>query len=794
MTEPQTACFHCGEPCEDERYRVEWDGVHRPVCCAGCQAVFGLIHRSGLDRYYRFREGEGIRANQDPDALAADWAAIDGNPDYLGTALGDGLHELLLQVEGVHCAACAWLIRSRLEPLQGVRRVSVDIASGFTQVEYAPAQTPPSRLARELARFGYQPHLPLAGDAARARLEERRAAMRRLGVAGLGMMQVMMYAVGLYAGEALGIGETARRFLAWTSLLVTIPVVFYSGVPFFHGAVSSLRARRPGMDVPVALAVAIAFGASVYNFLRGHGAIYFDSVVMFIFFLSIARYVQMTQRQRNAQAGAALARLLPEWAERLVSGGVERVPAATLAVGDQVRVLPGRGFPADGVIVEGRTRVDEAILTGESRPTWRGVGETVVAGVVNRDTAVTLVVQRAGDDTAVSVLGRRMLMARNLDRAGLADRLAGAFIVAVLALAVCAAAYWAWADPGRALPAALAVLVVSCPCALALATPAALAAASRALLARGILLSHGEALEPMSRADTFVFDKTGTLTRGEPKLDAVTVNPDRPAWGRTRALAIAAALEADSAHPLAKAFREVEGRPRATGALLHAGAGLSATIEGRHYRLGSAALAGVNGEQADDGIWLADEQGWIATFRVTDALREETPEVVRRLLGLGLDVRILSGDSTPAVSALAETLGITHWQARQSPEDKIRQLEALRSAGRTIVMVGDGVNDAPVLAAADASISVQGASELAQSAADMALVGTGLSGVLTARTLAIRTRRLVRQNIAWAIGYNAVAVPLAFAGLLQPWMAALGMSASSLLVVGNAARLSRGAS
>ncbi len=791
MTEPRPACFHCGEPCEDDRFHVEWEGATRPVCCAGCQAVFELIHRAGLGRYYRFREGEGVRAPGDPEALADDWSAIDRNPAFRGADLGDGFFELMLQVEGVHCAACAWLIRSRLEPLAGVRRVSVDIASGFTQVEYIPEQAPPSRLAHELARFGYRPHLPLAGDAERVRLDERRAAMRRLGVAGLGMMQVMMYAVGLYAGDALGIGETARRFLAWTSLLVTIPVVFYSGLPFFRGAAAALRARRPGMDLPVALAIGIAFGASCVNFLRGQGDVYFDSVVMFVFFLSIARYVQMSQRQRNARAGAALARLLPEWADRLADNGTERVPAALLVAGDHVRVKPGRAFPADGVITEGRTRVDEAVLTGESRPAWRTVGDAVVAGVVNRDAPVTLEVRHAGAETAISALGRRMLAARGEHRTGLADRLAGAFIVAVLVLATAAAAWWSWADPARALPAALAVLVVSCPCALALATPAALAAASRALLKRGVLLSRGEALEPLARADTVVFDKTGTLTLGEPTLEHILLNPARAEWTDEQALAIAAAIEADSAHPLARAFTPGGTLPRAERARLHVGAGLSAHIDGHRYRLGTAALVGMPDDAGDEGIWLADDQGWIATFRVRDRLRDDAVEVTRALRAAGVELRILSGDDERAVSEVADALGITHWQSRQAPDDKIAALEQLRAAGRTVVMVGDGVNDAPVLAAADASISVHGATELAQGAADMALVGAGLAGVTTARDMAIRTRRLVRQNLAWAIGYNTLAVPLAFSGWLQPWMAALGMSASSLLVVGNAARLAR---
>ncbi|KAA9132572.1 cadmium-translocating P-type ATPase [Marinihelvus fidelis] len=792
MTDTQAACFHCGEACEDDRFQVRWEGESRCVCCAGCQAVFELIHASGHARYYRFREGEGIRAPDSPERLAADWAAIDARPAYRGTPMGDGFNTLLLQVEGVHCAACAWLIRSRLEPLDGVRRASVDIASGYTQVEFDPERTPPSRLALELARFGYRPHLPLAGEAARSRLDERRLAMRRLGVAGLGMMQVMMYAVGLYAGDALGIGETARRFLEWTSLVVTLPVVAYAGLPFFRGAVAALRARRPGMDLPVALAISIAFVASTVNFLRGAGDVYFDSVVMFIFFLSIARFVQMNQRHRNAQAGAALARLMPEWAERLDNGTETRVPAADLVPGDRVRVKPGRAFPADGVIIDGRTRVDEAILTGESRPVLRERGDEVAAGAVNREQSVIVEVRRTGDDTAISTLGRRMLSARaGQQRPGMADRLSGYFIVAVLGTAVAALLYWGATDPARALSAMLAVLVVSCPCALALATPAALSAASRSLLARGVLLARGEALESLARADTVVFDKTGTLTEGQPVLSRVHLNPDRATPSVDRVEAVAAALEVESAHPLARAFSRSTGEIVATAVDHAPGRGLSGYVEERRYRLGTAEFAGAPAGKSDDGAWLADEEGWLAQFGFSDRLREDAGATVEALARRGLAPRILSGDGIPAVRETAAVLGIEDWQARQAPEDKIRALEALRAEGRVVLMVGDGVNDAPVLAAADASMTVHGAAELAQGAADMALVGAGLDGVRVAHDTALRTRRVIRQNLAWALAYNLLAVPLAFSGWLQPWMAALGMSLSSLLVVGNAARLAR---
>ncbi len=474
-------CFHCGESCPASPViTVQRDGRDLPVCCLGCKAVSELIFSSGLDRYYRFRDGEARKADLDVDALVSAWKRCDEREDLWGAPTGTGIRDLLLQTEGVRCAACAWLIRSRLEPHEGVHRVQVDIGSGYTRIEWDPERIAMSEIAGELARIGYRPHLPLAEDEERGRLRERRNAMVRLGVAGLGMMQVMMYAVGLYAGEAMGISAGAERFLEWTSLLVTIPVVFYAGRPFFDNAVAGLRSGRMGMDVPVALAIGVAFAASCVNFLRGAGEVYFDSVVMFVFFLSAARYVQLVQRHRNLQSGAALARLLPEWAQRVGAGGLETVLLDDLAEGDLVRVRPGEPFPADGVVEAGRTRVDEALLTGESHWLERGVGDSVVGGSINQSQSVDVRVTATGQASTVSALGRLLLLARTRGgrAAGIAERTAGWFVAAVLVIAALTGLAWLAVDPSRALPTTLAVLVVSCPCALSLAFPAAQAAPS----------------------------------------------------------------------------------------------------------------------------------------------------------------------------------------------------------------------------------------------------------------------------------------------------------------------------
>jgi Cu2+-exporting ATPase len=795
MSNTEHRCFHCGEAIPPGvELTVTRNGENQSVCCAGCQAVAGLIEASGLGRYYQFRQSLALKAEQDVGEVVDAWKGCDERESMWGTDLCNGNRELLLQTEGIRCAACSWLIRTHLEADRGVSAVQVDTATGYTRIVWNPEATRLSNLARSLLELGYKPHLPLASEEEHARQNERREALKRLGVAGLGMMQVMMYAVGLYAGDASGMSDAARAFLEWVSLAVTLPVMLYSGRVFFEGAWRSLKARSPGMDVPVALAIGLAFLASCFNFFRGEGQVWFDSVVMFIFFLSLGRYLEMVLRHRNLQAGAALARLLPEWAERIRNGQSETVPATDLESGDMVRVRTGETFPADGEITVGETEVDEALLTGESRPLLRRPGDAVIAGTINMSQPVEIEVTAGGQETTVSALGRLLLLAqaKRPDSFDIPAWLVPAFIIIVLMLAVGSWAFWQMVDPSRAFPAMLAVLVASCPCALSLAVPAVYAAASRRLLDEGVLMTRGDCLPALNRVDTVVFDKTGTLTRGIPKIQAVHLNPQRSEFSREQVTQIAAAIEASSAHPLSRAFAEVEINSPAKAYRSVAGQGMEAEVEGRLWRIGQAGFVDNNmtGPQPD-GIWLGDESGWLARFELGDALREGATGMIADLNAAGLAVLILSGDSEEAVGKIAGVLEIENWRARQTPEMKLQVLDDLRVQGHTVLMVGDGVNDAPVLAAADVSMTVKGGAELANSAADLILTSDSLGLVTRVREISIRTRDLIRQNLAWAILYNISVVPLAMSGILKPWMAALGMSLSSLVVVANAVRLVR---
>ena len=801
MENAESACFHCGEPIpEGISLFIQRDGQDRPVCCSGCQAVAELIFSSGLGRYYQFRQDLGRKAEEDLQKDLEAWRGCDDRESLWGAELTEGRRELLLQTEGIRCAACAWLIRSHMETRPGVQSVQVDTATGYTRIIWSPEKYTLSRLAGALMELGYKPHLPLASAEEQGRQEERRNSMKRLGVAGLGMMQVMMYAVGLYAGDAYGIAVAERSFLEWVSLMVTLPVLIYSGRIFFEGAWRSIRAGRPGMDIPVALAISLAFIASCYNFFRGAGEVWFDSVVMFIFFLSLGRHIEMMLRHRNLQAGTALARLLPEWAERITEAGRKTIPASDLVDGDRVLVRVGESFPADGVLKDGSTDVDEALLTGESRAVNRRVGDAIIAGTINLSQPVEIEVTASGQETTISSLGRLLLLAQSKRPASSAIPawLVPVFIIAVLFIAGGTWLGWQFVDPGRAFSAMLSVLVASCPCALSLALPVVYAAASRRLLDDGILLTRGEALQALTHISNVVFDKTGTLTCGTPEITRVEINPARSSFDEKQVLQIAAALESASAHPIARAFQLAGDEAhagtslKATNVTVHSALGLNGVINGSEWKIGNAGFVTPGAEPAgDEHIWLSDEAGWVACFQMQDSLREGADNCVRELVDDGLQITMLSGDSTDAVDRIADRLHIADRHARQTPEMKLGKLEEMRASGSRVLMVGDGVNDAPILAAADVSMTVKGGAELANSAADMILTSDSLSLVNRAMETARRTQQLVRQNLTWAVLYNASVMPLAISGMLKPWMAALGMSLSSLLVVANASRLVR---
>lgn len=770
------------------------------MCCRGCQAVAQAIVDGGLTDFYRYRTAPSPQARDLVPGELEELALYDREDlqqSFVEKQAGE-VREASLILEGIVCAACVWLNERHVRALPGVLEFAVNYSTHRARVRWDNQRIHLSDILEAIGAIGYHAHPFDPGRQEQVYRDERRAALRRLAVAGLGMMQVMMLAVALYAGDYEGMDAGLRHFLRWVSLLLTVPVVLYSAKSFFTSAWRDLRRRQLGMDVPVSLAIGGAFLASAWATASGHGDIYFDSVTMFTFFLLAGRFLEMGARHRAGQAAEELVKLLPATAARLGDNGEERVPVGDLSPGDRVLVRPGESVPADGRVSEGRSSVDESLLTGESLPLLRTPGDRLIGGTVNNESPLVMVVESVGEGTVLSAIVRLLDRAQTEKPAvaRLADRVAGWFVAALLLLAGAVAWWWWQHDPAHAFAVTLSVLVVTCPCALSLATPAAVTAATGALTRLGVLTTRGHALETLARATHVIFDKTGTLTEGRLRLERVEVLGD---LDRDACLQLAAGLEQASEHPIARALCAATGSlPVAEGATATAGLGIEGFIDGRRYRIGTTDYvrelqAGrANGEEAPlttDGVVLGSEQGLLAHFAFADRVREGAAESIRQLRRLGLDVELLSGDQQDVVEKVAGELGIDRYQARCRPQDKLARINELQSQGAVVAMVGDGVNDAPVLAGAQVSLAMGGGTQLAHASADMVLLSEQLPHLVAAVRTSRRTLAIIRQNLLWALVYNLVAVPLAAAGWIAPWMAAIGMSSSSLVVVLNALRL-----
>lgn len=723
-----------------------------------------------------------------------------------------------LLLGGIHCAACAGVIEGALLRVDGVRLAEVNGAAQRAVVEWDPARTRMSTLIEAVRGAGYGAFPDTGAQAVALAQRESRQAIWRLFVAAFCMMQVMMYATPAYVADPGDISADMVGLLRWASWVLSVPVVLFAAGPFFQGAWRSLRERRIGMDVPVTLGIVVTFIASSAATFGGVQAtsvfgseVYFDSLTMFVSFLLGARLLESRARARAAQSLDAVMRRLPDAVERLLPDGrIERVAAAELALGDIVRVHAGQAFAADGELLDGRTQVDEAMLTGESRPVERGPGDTVAAGCLNLGAPVTLRVTQLGAQTRfqrIVALVERALTERPAFLVS-ADRIAGPFLWTVLALALGAYVVWLQIDASRAIEVAVAVLIVTCPCALSLGAPVAWLAAAGDLARRGVLLQRLDALEVLTRVRHVVFDKTGTLTEDRLALaqaHELSLPADLPP---TRPRAIADALAARSSHPLARAMARSTAAASAEVMLdelsEQPGAGMQARVDGRMWRLGSSAWCGADAGEIDrPAVWLAmstDQHGppgdlaWqpLLRFEFDETVRVDAAAAVAQLHRAGLQTLLLSGDQPGAVARMADRLGLGAHRARCTPQDKLDAVAALQARGDAVAMVGDGINDAPVLARADVSIAMGSAAALAQARADVIVLSDRIGDVAVLHDTARRTVRIVRQNLGWALAYNVVSVPLALVGWLPPWLAGLGMALSSLLVVLNGLRLARG--
>ncbi len=720
--------------------------------------------------------------------------------------------------EGMHCAACAIHIEDALRAVPGVASVQVSAASHRGLIEWTDAQTRPSQWMAAAEKAGYRVVPANDGAAHTQRRLQARQLLWRWGVAGLCMMQVMMYATPSYLAQPGDITPEMIQLLRWASWVLSLPVMLFSCVPFFANAWRDLKLRQVSMDLPVALGMAVTFAVSSLGTFEPTGTfggeVYFDSLTMFVFFLLSGRWLELRLRNRTAGALEAVMNRLPDSVRRQTANGDwERISIRRLAVGDVLEILPGEAIAADGQVLQGQSQVDEALLTGESRPLSRGVGSAVIAGSHNLSAVIHIRVTQVGAATRFAQIVSLMESASvsKPDIALVADRWAKPFLLGVLLASAGAAVYWWPTSPAHALMVAVAVLVVTCPCALSLATPAAMLATAGAMARSGVLVRRLQGLQALASVDTVVFDKTGTLTRDAFALASVQT---RAGVSRFQALSWAGALAQHSLHPVSRALwsaaRHEAGQLDALPALealqvidLQERPGQGVLAHWPHnpaitdvpkgwVRLGSAAFCDVvpDAEQVLQAV-LADEDGWLATFRFQEDIRDDALATVQALQGLGLKVMLLSGDSDSAVQKVAQTLGISNARGGCSPQDKLAAMQMLQAQGHQVAMVGDGLNDGPVLAGAHVSFALGQAVPLAQSKADFVLLGAQLGVLVPVWARSRQTLRVVRQNLAWAALYNAACVPLALMGWLPAWLAGLGMAFSSLWVVLNALRLSR---
>ncbi|MBB5020392.1 Cu2+-exporting ATPase [Chitinivorax tropicus] len=801
----EPACFHCGLPVpEGSRFSIQLDQSAHPACCAGCQAVAQTIIDNGLGDYYRHRNIEAGKVEPLPDEVLQQIKLYD-SPDIQRSFVhteSAHIREAALILEGITCAACVWLNETHLTRQPGVLSVDINYATHRARIRWDDRQTRLSHILQAITDIGYRAHPFDAERQERLAQKERKSALARLWIAGLSMMQVMMYAVPAYLANG-DMTTNDEQLLRWASLALTIPTVIYSAIPFYRGTLNDLRARRVGMDVPVTLGVLIAFFASCWALWQGHGEVYFDSVSMFVFLLLGGRYLEFLARRKAGAAVDSLVKLIPAFAHALPDYPNNRQPqetvVANLTPGTILLVKPGETIPADGTILEGESGIDESLMSGESRAIAKQVGDHVVGGATNINSPLILRVDRVGQDSTLAAIVRLLdrAMSQKPRLAMLADRISAWFVAALLVVAAATYLAWHWIDPSRALWITIAVLVISCPCALSLATPAALAAATGALSRLGLLVTRGHALETLANATHFVFDKTGTLTFGRMKLRLIQplASIDPPTLHQ-----LAAALEQQSEHPIARALCEgIDDLPVVTDTLAETGQGIQGHIAGTPYRIGRAhyvaelvghPLALSDAEQADSTpVYLGRAGQWLARFELGDAVRPDADQLIRSLTSQGKQCILLSGDAIQPVTELARQLGIPEAQGALTPQGKLDALSHLQQQGGVVAMIGDGVNDAPVLGAAQISIALGSGTDVARASADMILINDQLAALHQAIDIAKRCKQIVRQNLWWSLLYNLVALPAAMTGLITPWIASLGMAGSSLLVVSNALRL-----
>ncbi|MBF0447051.1 MAG: heavy metal translocating P-type ATPase [Magnetococcales bacterium] len=809
-------CFHCGldvpannpvsyqEPAKADSSNS--NNTEKLFCCSGCLGAYRLIQGLGLDDYYRLREGE-VRTLQ-PDQLDDNSLLAFDDLAYQSTlvkTVGNS-KEINLILSGIHCTACVWLNEQVLRKLDGIESVQVNFSTQRARLRWNPTQTSLSQIIKTVRQIGYQaePYDPSKGEQIHQKRD--RDLLSRLGVAGFGAANVMFLSVALYAGYFQGIESEYKQFFHWISFALATPVVIYSGGIFFKGAWRGLRLGHLNMDLPIALGAMSTYGYSVYITLTDKGEVYFDSVTLFLFILLTGRYLESAARRKAASSTERLLNLEPKTATVIRDEQPVTVPIREVMVGDHLLVKPGERIPVDGVILSGLSSIDESMLTGESLPVKKSVGEVISGGTLNVDGALTLQAVRVRDETTLAKIIQRVesAQAQRPPVQGLADRIAVWFVGTILILAGVTFTYWFWHDPSQALENTVALLIITCPCALGLATPAAIVVATGAAARHGILIKNGGTLERLEQVTQVILDKTGTITQGQPHVDQIIpvdgVSPES-------LLSQAAAVEQFSEHPVGKAIVQalkdhhwslpiapVENPKNSPGL------GMSATLCNKEIRIGRLEFACKtvanpptsyphgNGQPATWAVCVKEDEllGWIG---LSDQPKSDAKQAIQSLKRMGLPIQLLSGDQKKVVDLIARAMEIDKSQSEMLPAQKEQVIQTLQQQGEIVAMIGDGINDAPALARSDVALAVENATDVSVAASDVILLNRNMASVSQTFFLARQTMRIIRQNFLFSFLYNALAIPLAMSGQVAPIVAAIAMPLSSLVVVGNALRL-----
>ncbi|WP_166422997.1 heavy metal translocating P-type ATPase [Paraglaciecola sp. 20A4] len=785
-------CYHCGLPADDGKtYHALVLGEQRIMCCPGCQAVAEAIVENGLDDYYRFRTEPSVKADDNLQDTLAQLSIFDEQSIQQDFVIHQGdISEIQLSLSGISCAACGWLIEKQLSKLAGIKQVSVNVTANRALISWYSSALSLSQIMASIERIGYHAS-PFQQEQHEALFQkDHKTQLKRIGLAGLMTMQVMMLAIGVYFDLFDDLEAQTSSFFNWVSLVLSTPVVFYSGAGFYQSAFKALKGRAVNMDVPVSIALLATYFSGVWATIFEQGQVYFESVCMFIFLLLVSRFIEHQARHKAAQISANMLQYIPLTANVLVDGELQPTLARTLQIDDMILVKAGETIPIDGVVLHGSAQIDESLLTGEFYPIDKDVDDLVYGGTINKSGTLTIKVTSQFKYALVNQIARlqEQAMANKPKIATMADQFAQYFVLAVLVFSLGSFIFWWWQGNPDAFWIAISVLIATCPCALGLATPSALSFAMANLNKQGVLLKRSDVLEQLTQVDHIVLDKTGTLTEGKVSIAAIHNISN---YVDETLLRYAHSVEQFSEHPIARAFNDSPVFPNVTDFCFTLGEGVSATVNKKQVAL--LATHRVKGDDAipktlnNCSIVMQIDKEFVCGFELSDTLRPDVGDMLQRLSRK--DITLLSGDNEKNVQQVANNLGISDWLSQQSPQQKLRFVEALQKHDHKVLMIGDGINDAPVLAQADVAVTLGAGADLAKSSADVILLKNALGKLPNLFTVAHRCKQKIRQNMAWALGYNILVLPLAVSGILTPWMAVIGMSLSSLIVVVNSVRL-----